>query len=95
MLIPDDSTRFNIVYFVRSNDEVSRYFRQNLADYRFTDMKSPVETARTDDAAELKGRSLVDLYREPGIRQEFTIADSSEFNGVVEGEIAIIELAGK
>ena len=52
LMIRDDFTRFNAVYFMRSKDEVSRYFRQYLADYRYTGVPCPVETVRTDDTAE-------------------------------------------
>ena len=85
LMIQDDFTRFN-VYFMRSKDEVSRYFRQYLADHRFTGVPCPVETVRIDDTAEFKGGAFADLYRERGIRQEFTTADSPQFNGVAERE---------
>ena len=51
LMIRDDCTRFNAVYLVLSKNEVSRYFRQYLADYRFTGVPCPVETVRTDDAS--------------------------------------------
>ena len=70
--------------------------RQYLADYRFTGVPCPVETVRTDDAAKFKGRAFADLYRERGIRQKFTTADSPQFNSVAERGIAmVIESAGK
>ena len=95
LMIRDDFTRFNAVYFMPSKDEVSRYFRQYLADYRFTGVSCPVETVRTGDAAEFKGGAFADLCRERDIRQEFTTADSPQFNGVAERGIARIEPAGK
>ena len=94
LMIGDDFTRFNAVYFMRGKDEVSRYFRQYLADYRFTGAPFPVETVRTDDAAEFKGGAFADFCRERGIRQEFTTADSPQFNRVAERGIAMIESAG-
>ena len=51
LMIRDDLIRFNAAYFMRSKNEVSRYFRQYLADYRFTGVPCPVEAVRTDDAA--------------------------------------------
>ena len=51
LMIRDDFTRLNAFYFMRSEDEVSRYFRQYLADYRFTGVPCPVETVCADDAA--------------------------------------------
>ena len=76
-------------------DEVSRCFGWYLADYRFTGVSYPVETVRIDDAAEFKGGAFADLCRGQVIRQEFTTADSPQFNGVVERGIVMIESAGK
>ena len=50
---------------------------------------------RTDDAAEFKSGYFADLLRERGIRQEFTTANSSQFDGVAERGIAMIESTGK
>ena len=76
---------------MRSKYEVSRYFiKRYLADYRFTGVLCPVETVRTDDAAEFEGGAFADFCRERGIRQEFTTADSPQFRGIV-----MIESAGK
>ena len=95
LTIRDYFTGFNAVYFIRSKDEVSRYFRQYLADYRLTAESCPIETERTNDSAEFKDGAFTDLCREQGIRQEFITADSPQFNGVAEWGIAIIESAGK
>ena len=95
LMIRDDFTRFNAVYSMLSKNKVSRYFRQYLADYRFTGVPCPVETVRTDDAAEFKGGAFADLCRKRGIRQEFNTADSPQFNGAAERGIKMIESAGK
>ena len=39
---------------MRSKSEVSKYFKQYLADHHFSGTPSPVETVRTDDATEFK-----------------------------------------
>ena len=80
---------------MRSKSEVSKYFKQYLADHRFSGTSSPVETVRTDDAAEFKSGYFANLYRERGIRQELTTANSLQFNGVAERGIAMIESARK
>ena len=80
---------------MRSKSEVSTYFKQYLADDRFSGTPSPVETVRTDDAAEFKSGYFADVCRERGIRQEFTTANSPQFNGVAERGIAMIESTGK
>ena len=66
-----------------------------LADHRVSGTPSSVETVRTDDAAEFKSGYFADLCRERGTRQEFTTADSPQFNGVAERGIAMIEATGK
>ena len=84
------------MYFMRSKkSEVSKYSKQYLSDHRFSGTPSPVETVRTGDAAEFKSVYLVDLCRERGIRQEFTTANSPQFNGVAERGTAMIESTGK
>ena len=97
LMVRCDFARFNALYFVRSKDKFfSRYFRQYLADYRFTGVPCPVETVYTDDAAEFKGGVLADLCRKRGIRQEeFPSADSPQFSGAAGRRIAMIEPAGK
>ena len=49
----------------------------------------------TDDAAEFESGYFADLCRERGIRQEFTTANSSQFNAVAERGIDMIESTGK
>ena len=96
-MIRDDFTtnRFNAVYFIPSKNEVSRYFRQYIADYRFTGVSCLVETVRTDGAEEFKGGAFADLCREQGIRQELTLADSPHFNGAAERGVSMTKSAGK
>ena len=59
LLIRYDFTRLNAVYFMCSKVEVTKYFSQYLADYRFTGVPSPVEVVRTDDAAESRVERLL------------------------------------
>ena len=68
LLVKDEFSRFSTVYFMRSKSEVSKYFKQYLADHRFYGTPSPVETVRTDDGAEFKSGYFADLCRERGIR---------------------------
>ena len=95
LMIRDDFTRCNAVYFMRSKDEVCFQILQTVpCRLPFTGVPCPVETVHTDDAAEFKGGAFADLCRERGIRQEFTTADSPQFNGVAERGIAMIESEG-
>ena len=94
LLVKDVFSRFSAVYFMRSKSEVSKYFKQYLPDHRFSGTPSPVETVRIDDAAEFKSGYFADLCRGRGIRQEFTAANSPQFNGVAERGTAMIESTG-
>lgn len=53
-------------------------FSEYLANYRFTDVPSPLEAVPTDDATEFKDGVFSDHHRERGIRQAFTNADSPQ-----------------
>ena len=67
LMIRDDPTRFSAVYFMHSKDEVPRYLRQYLVDYRFNGVPCPVETVSTNDAVEVKGGAFPDYCRGQGI----------------------------
>ena len=95
LIIRDGFTRFIAVCFIRSEDEVSIYFKRYLANYYFAAVPCPVEIVRTDDAAEFKSLSFANLSREQGNMQKTTTADSPQVNGVAERGIVMIEPAGK
>ena len=88
LIIRDNLPRFNAVYFMRSKNEVTKYFSRYLAGYRF-----PCVCA--DDAAEFKGEAFIDLCRERGIREDFITRGSPQFNVVADRGIAMIESADK
>ena len=88
LMIRDNLPRFNAVNFMRSKDEVAKYFSRYLAGYRF-----PCVCA--DDAAEFKGEAFIDLCRERGIREDFITRGSPQFNVVADRGIAMIESADK
>ena len=48
---------------------------------------------RSDDGGEFGERKFRKLCRERNIKQEFTAADSPEYNGVAERGLALIESA--
>ncbi|CAN0027935.1 unnamed protein product, partial [Sphacelaria rigidula] len=79
--IRDDFTRKIWMYFGKHKSDNTRAFKQYLAD-----------TVRSDGGGEFSG-SFSDLCRERGIRQEYTPADSPEYNGVAERAIAMVEKA--
>lgn len=54
-----------------------------------------MEVVGTNDVTEFTGRAFADLCRRRDIRQEFDTTTCSQFNGVAERGIAMIEPAGK
>ena len=54
---------------------------------------SKVAIVRSDGGGEFRGGKFGDLRRSGGIKQEFTTADSPQFNGVAERALGLIETA--
>ena len=80
--------------FIRQTSDTVTLFEQFLADERVARILSAVEVVRSDEGGEFKG-DFAKLCKRHNIRQEFTTADSAEFNGLAERHIAMIESAGK
>ncbi|CAM9911506.1 unnamed protein product, partial [Sphacelaria rigidula] len=91
-LIRDDFTRKIWMYFGKHKSDTTRAFKQYLADVAAQCIPSASETVRSDGGGEFSG-SFSDLCRQRGRRQEYTPADSPEYNGVAERAIAMVEKA--
>ena len=76
LLVRDDFTKLKALHFMRSKDEVTKYFSQYLADYRFTGVPPPAEVVRSDNAAECQGGVFANLCRERAIRQELATGNT-------------------
>ena len=76
--------------FLRIKDETATYFSKYLAEIA----PRKVEVVRSDGGGEVSKGTLGALCTTEKIRQEFTAADSPQYNGVAERQIAIIEAAG-
>ena len=64
-----------------------------LADTRADGVPSKVVIVRPDGGGEFRGGKFGDLCRSRGIKQEFTTADSPQFNGVAGRALDLIETA--
>ena len=93
LLICDDFSRFTWTYFMRQKSDTVTLFEQFFADERVAETPSAVEVAWSDEGGEFKG-DFAKLCKRHNIRQEFTTADSTKFNGAAERHIAMIESAG-
>ena len=90
MIVRDDYSRFTRVFFLRTKDETATYFSKYLAEIA----PRKVEVARSDRGGEFSKGVFDALCTTDKIRQEFTTADSPQYNGVAERQIAIMEAAG-
>ena len=73
--------------------DVAELFEQFLADTRADGAPFKVVIVRSDGAGEFRGGKFGYLCRSRGIKQEFTTADSPQFNGVTERALGLIETA--
>ena len=87
-----DFSRKIWMYFGKHKTGTTRAFEQYLADVGSSRVPSVVETKRSDGGGEFSG-AFSDLCRTRGVRQEYTPADSPEYNGVAERAIAMVEQA--
>ena len=87
MIVRDDFPRFTRVLFFRTKDKTAMYFSKYLA--KIAPRK--VEVARSDGGGEFSEGAFGALCTTEKIRQEFTTADSPQYNGVAERQIAIKE----
>ena len=90
MIVRDDYSRFTRVFFLRTKDETATYFSKYLAEIA----PRKVDAARGDGGGEFSKGAFGALCTAEKIAQEYTTADSPQYNGVAERQIAIIEAAG-
>ena len=90
MIVKDGYSRFTRVFSLRTKDEKAPYFSKYLAEIA----PRKVKVVRSDGSGEFSRGAFGALCTTEKIRQEFTTADSPQYNGVAERQIAIIEAAG-
>ena len=83
---------------MRHKSHAAEMFELFLADTLADGVSSKVAIVRSDGCGEFRGGTFADLCRSRGIKQQFTTADSSQFNGVAERAldwIAMAAMAGR
>ena len=94
MIIKDDYSRYTWMYFISHKcDAADTLFAKFLSDLRLEEIPSEVVVIRSNDGGEFSEEKFGKLCRERNIKQEFTTADSPEYNGVAERGLALIESA--
>ena len=81
------------MYFISHKSDATEAFKQFLADLRVEGISSEVVVVRSDNGGEFDQVEFGQLCRERNIKQEFTTANSPEYNGVAERGLAMIESA--
>ena len=92
-IVRDDFSRYTWVYFMHHKSDAAETFRQFLSDTRADGVPSQLVTVRSDGGGEFCGGEFGDLCRLRCIKQEFTTADSPQYNGVAERALGLIETA--
>ena len=93
LIVHDNFSRYTWVHFMRHKSDAAETFEQFLADTRADGVLSKVVIVPSNGSGELRGGKLRDLCGSRGIKQEFTTADSPQFNGVPERALGLIETA--
>ena len=78
---------------MRHKSDAAELLEQFLADTRADGVPSKVAVVRSNRGGEFRGGKFRDLCRSRGMKQEFTTADSPQFNGVTERALGLIETA--
>ena len=89
LIVQDDSTRFTRVYFLGKTSGAASAFGSFLAEVRADGTPSPAMAVRSDNGGGCFAGDFGKLCRKRGIKQEFTPADSSMYNGVAELALAM------
>ena len=93
LIVRDDFSWYTWVYFMRHKSDAAEMFEQFLVDTSADGVPSNVVIVRSDGGGEFRGRKFGDLCRSRDIKQEFTTADSPQFNGVAGRALDLIETA--
>ena len=78
---------------MRHKSDAAMAFKRFLADVRADGFPSEVQIVRSDNGGEFFGKAFRSVCDELLIKQEFTPAQSPQFNGVAERGLGIIEAA--
>ena len=95
MIVKDDYSHYSCTFFLTKKSEAADAFKIFLADLRDQCIPSTVESVRSDGGGEFSGGAFAQLYRDRGIRQEFTLPDAPKLNGVAERRLHLIQEAAQ
>ncbi|GJT34256.1 putative ribonuclease H-like domain-containing protein [Tanacetum coccineum] len=83
LVITDDCTRFNWVFFLGTKDETSGIL-QNFIRQIENQLNHRVKIIKSDNGTEFKNRDMLEFCRNKGIKQEYSNARTPQQNGVAK-----------
>jgi transposase InsO family protein len=89
MLLIDDYTRMNVVYFLKKKSKTLgnfKVFMEMVENYR----DSRIKCLRSDNGGEFISKEFMEFCEEHGIKRQFSIAMTPQQNGVVERKNIIV-----
>ena len=93
LIVHEDFSPYTRVYFMRHKSDAAEMFEQLLADTHADGGHLRVVIVRSDGSGEFRGGTFGDLCRTRCLTQAFTTVNSSQFNGVAERALGLIETA--
>jgi hypothetical protein len=90
MLLVDDYTRMNAVFFLKNKSEDFENFKiyKEMVE---NEMDSKIKCLKPNNGGELTSKEFMDYYSRQGIKRQFFIARTPQQNGVVETKNMIVQ----
>ncbi|GJX12280.1 putative ribonuclease H-like domain-containing protein [Tanacetum coccineum] len=83
LVITDDYSRFCWVFFLETKDETYPILKDFISLIE-NQLNKKVKAIRCDNSTEFKNENLIELYREKGIKRDYSNARTPQQNGVAE-----------
>jgi transposase InsO family protein len=83
MLLVDDYTRMNAIFFLINKSKAFEKFKVYNGMVE-NEMDSKIKCLRSDNGGEFTSKEFMDYYRRHGIKRQFSIVRTPQYNGVVE-----------
>ncbi|XP_024081556.1 uncharacterized protein LOC106664782 [Cimex lectularius] len=82
-ILIDDYSRYTMIYFLKSKDEVTQVFKEYCALVE-NEMNLQIKTLRSDNGMEYINRNMENFLREKGIKHQRTVRYTPQQNGLAE-----------
>ncbi|GJV85306.1 putative ribonuclease H-like domain-containing protein [Tanacetum coccineum] len=82
-IVTDDFSRFSWVFFLATKSETSGILKKFITEVE-NQLNNKVKVIRFDNGTEFKNREMDEFYGQKGIKKEYSVARTSQQNGVAE-----------